>query len=469
MAIPRPSNSTRPTGRPTPATKPVEVQSQNFESAIVNTKHLKFDQLTTYISGQSWDVDWYQLIRGKDDDIRPFEMDTHPVYQQYKLIKGLELKVTSALESSQIDETKEMVLRGSANVYGIIIPTEGCMFLADVGDGREGLFSVTSTARMSHYSSAVYEIEYQLVSFTDRDTRKELARKVVETSVFHKDFLDSGNDPILSTEETGLVNRMREHYSRLISIYFHDFFSRNFKTLLVPNQRMITYDPFVVKFIRTIISTDEYPEMRNVTEFNVQGDQAMYEFTLWHCLEVMDYSMLAMSAYNAGLVDITHFFNIKPSLNSIYYTGVEKVVYPNMKPTHVDKGYGESRLGIPDMENVIRGSARFGELDRLMLDTLELDPTLEIYEAISPERASQIKRVTVDDYYVLSESFYRHGPDVPMSKLEALTMSALKGDPLDLRTLDHLCTQSPKWDNVERFYYLPILIALLKIYKRRMK
>lgn len=467
MAIPKPHNRGAPTAQAT--TTPVTTDPNGWVGATVSTKKMHFDQLTTYIAGQSWDVDWLQVVRGRDDDTRPFESDAHPVYQQYNLIKGMELKVTSPLQPSQVSDTKDMTLKGTANVYGVLTPTEGCVFLADIGDGREGMFAVTSTNRLSHYQSTIHEIEYQLIRFSDAKLRDELMRKVQKTEVFHKDFLDTGNSPLLSEEKTGFVNNMKEHYARLISLYFHDFYSRDYKTLLVPNQREVTYDPFLLKYVKTILSNDDHPILRHITEFNVHGDQAMYEFTFWHCLEVMDDSMLAMSTHKAGLVDISRFFSIKPTLNSIYYTGVERVVYPDMWPTNVDMGYNGAKSGKPDLENIVRGSARFRELSRLTRRDFEMDPSMEMYEAESVDRAPQIKRVTVDDYYVLSEDFYLHAPDKKLSKLEALTMAALKGKAIDIQVLDHLCTQAVKWDNVERFYYFPILFTLLKIYKRRIE
>lgn len=465
MAIPRHRNMDAVT--PTPQVETVKVQPKTYHGATVDTREVRFDQLLTSIAGQSWTVDWFSLIKGRDDDNRPFESDSHPVYQQYKLIQGFELKVTSPLATTQVSDTKDMTTKGTANVYGIVIPKEGDCFLADIGDGREGLLSVISSTRMSLYAAAVHEIEYQLIQFSSAELRAQMDRKVQERLVFHKDFLDTGNSPLLSPEESSLVNNMKEHYSRLISLYFHDFFSRDKKTLLVPNQPRVTYDPFLIRYLKTILTSDDHPAMRLLREFNVQGDQTMYEFTLWNCLETMDDAMLAMAVHQAGLVDIKQFWNGRPTLNSIYFTGVETVVYPDMAPTNVDAGY--SGMYDPALTDLVRGCARFAELNRLVRSDLIMDPTFELYEVNDPKRASQIKRVTVDNYYVLSEPFYLHTPDKALSKLETLTLAALRGDAIDLAILDHLCTHAPKWDNVERFYYFPILFTLLKVYQRRIK
>ncbi|MND13077.1 hypothetical protein D3C81_23060 [compost metagenome] len=452
-----------------PVNEPVKVQPKAYVGATVDTSETRFDQLTTYIAGQSWTVDYFSLLRGKDDDNRLQERDTHPIFQQYKLVKGFELKVTDPLQASQVSDTKDMTLKGSANVYGVIIPKEGDVFFADMGDGREGMFGITSSSRLTQYQSTIHSIEYSLISPVDQSLADKMYNfSAQETTIFHKDFLDTGNDPMISVGQTELVNNLKEHYERLITLYFHDFFSRERNTLLVPNQPRVTYDPFIIRYIKTILTTQDHPAIRHMVEFNVQGDQTMYEFTFWNCLETMDLAMLSMSVHQAGIVDIKQFFNRRPTLNSVYYSGVEAVIYPDMSRTDVDGGYYACNTD-PALEKLVRGSARFRDLNRLIKDTLDMDKTLEIYEAVSPERAPQIKRVTYDDYYVLSKDFYLHKPDVKLSKLETLTLAALKGDAIDIATLDFLCTNAIKWDNVERFYYFPILFTLLRVFKRRFK
>lgn len=472
MPVPTMPNIDTVVGKP--VNEPVKVQPKAYIGNTVDTSETHFDQLTSYIAGQSWTIDYFWLIRGRDDDNRLQERDTHPIFQQYKLIKGFELKVTQPLTPSQVGDTKDMTLKGAANVYGVLPPKEGDIFLGDMGDGREGMFGVTSTNRLTHYTSTVHEIEYSLICPVDQELHDKLYNfSAQETTIFHKEFLDTGNDPMISEGQTELVNRLKEHYERLIALYFHDHFSRNLQSLLVPNQReshnpRITYDPFLVRYLKTILTTQDHPAMRHLTEFNVQGDQTMYEFTFWNCLETMDHAMLAMSVHQAGVVDVDNFFNRRPTLNSIYYSGVEAVIYPDMSRTDADSGYGPY-IGDPDLEKLVRGAARFRDLNRLLKPTLNLDPTLEIYEVNSPERSPQIKRVTVDDYYVLSKEFYLHKPDTKLCKLETLTMAALKGEAIDITTLDYLCTHAIHWDNLERFYYFPILFTLLRVFKRRFK
>lgn len=452
--------------RPLPQV-PVSVSPPKWKGATVDTKLIQYDRLTTYTAGQAWEVDYYNQLGGRDDQIQGFQIDLPAVYQSYQLFKGFELKVTDALSKGGDNEKKDTLLTGAATVYGVFVPKEGDVFVVDIGDGREGMFQVTSTERMSHYETAPHRIEYELMYLTSSVIMTVLNGKVTDTKFFKKDWMQGGLEPLIHTDDVEIINNLGMHYSRIMSMYFNDFYSRTYKSLLVPNQQTITYDPFLVRFIKTLLSTDEHPVIRDIVEFNVSEDQAMFEFTLWHCLVNMDYSLLAMCVHEAGIVDVDQFYS-RPLFNSVYYSGVKSVVYPDQAPTNVDYGY--SGRGGPALTHVKRGRARFNEMDRLLTSsTLAMDPTKGIYEVIGDKASPAIRRITYDNYYVLSEAFYRHTGNDVLSKLEILTLAALKGEAIDIRVLNDLCVGSSHWDNLERFYYVPILLTLLRVYPRRIK
>lgn len=466
MPLPKLTNNDT-SDRPVPVKQSVEIQPPIYRGVTVDTRYTGFDILTTYISGQAWNVDYYSQLVGSGDAVANFQADLPAAFQQYKLIRGFELKVDDPLSEGEDGTTKDRILTGSAKVYGVFVPKEGDVFIADIGDGREALISVNRTTRLSHYEDSPYQIEYSVTALMSEETRQQLDQKVQETVFFKKDFMQQGFEPLLHGDSVDIINKLNAHYSRLISLYFNDFYSRNHKSLLVPNQPELTYDPFVVKFLKTILSTDEHPTLRHIIEFNVSEDQAMYEFTLWNCIASMDYSMLPMCVHEAGIIPVDNFYS-RPLYNSIYYSGVKQVVYPDMSQTNVDAGYCHQHDD-PVLSRLQVGRARFEELNRLMKQSLEMDPTLEIYEAQALKGVSDIRRVTYDNYYVLSKDFYNHHTGVTLSRLEGLLLNALKGDAIDIRVLEKLCDGAKYWDNVERFYYIPILFALLRVYPRRIK
>src|SRR5690606_35908556 len=102
----------------------------------------------------------------------PFDIQLPSVDQQYQRICNLELRVTGALESTYTDDVGEFSVRGEAYLYQGIIPNYGDVFIADVGDGRAGLFCVVSAKPMTYYQATVYQIQYSLMGYVDEPLRR---------------------------------------------------------------------------------------------------------------------------------------------------------------------------------------------------------------------------------------------------------------------------------------------------------
>lgn len=454
------------TASPTPVTPVVEtvkVQPKEYKGVTVDTKLVPASSLVTHLEGQSWIVDYYSQVVARDTSVGGLQVGLNEVYQPYRLIRGFEFKVSDPLTPNQNSTSKEMSLTGGAKIYGVLIPNEGDMFIADIGDGREGLFQVTTSTRLSIYEGGAHQIEYSIVGYNTKETAADLNSKVCETLYFDIGYLRQGYNPLIHDKTVDTIAKLESHYVRLLTMYFNDFYSREHNTVIIPNQDSITYDPFIVKFLMNILSTDEHPLLRHVKLLNVSSDQAMYEMTLWNCLETMDYGLLPMVTQEMGIVSVKRFFS-RPMFNSIYYTRVQSVIYPLQHQTNVDAGY--HRTPVPYTEDLVNGDKRFQELKRLIQQTSLLGD--DANGPVDDETSTpDILPVTTDRYYVFTEAFYTYESAVnSLTLLENLTCKALRGEPLDLQALEHLCSRARFWDNLERFYYLPVLFVLLKVYPR---
>lgn len=471
MAVmnPKKGQADKPTGQPAVDVRDVTLVPtgpDGYKGVTVDTKSVGgLSSLMTFLEGQSWIVDYYSQVLGADDATNSLQDNIHEVYQQYRLIRGFELKVTTPLTYGQDAETKESSATGAANVYGIFVPNEGDVFIADVGDGREGVFQITSTVKKTMYRESAYEIEYRLTKYNSKHTAQDLKDKVVETRYFSRDYLRDGYNPLLRSEDLDNRDKLEKHYARLLAMYFHDFYSYEVGTLLVPNQKGYVYDPFVVQFLLNILSTDENPLLRQVRQLNVSQDQNMYEFTLWNCLETMDYQMLPMTAQEMVIVPKRVFFS-RPAMNSIYYSKVDAVIYPQQHGTTLDAGMRPYTPVVGQPLEV--GRARFEEFRRLLRQPdLTPEGVGGPYREAEGRNAPQIHPVTADNFYVFTEAFYNfNGEYGGLSLLENLTLDALRGQALDLKVLEQVCFGSKYWDNVERFYYIPVLLVLLRVYPR---
>lgn len=443
----------------------VITQPEKYKGVTVDESLVNRNSLTTYLEGQSWAVDYYSRVLNNDTSTSGLQLGLHSAYQQYKLIRGFEFKVTSALQSSQNDGTKEMSLTGTANIYSVLIPNEGDMFIADVGDGREGLFQITSTVRKTIYKEAAHEVEYNMVSYNDHDTAKNLNEKVVETLFFDREYMRDGLTPLIHSDTVATIRNLEEHNGRLIALYFADFYSREHNTLIVPNQKYPTYDPFLTKFIANLLTNREHPNVRNIKLYNVENDQAMYEMSVWNCLETLDNAMLPMVAQEMGIVSVQHF-KTQPLYNSIYYSRINSVIYPLQYQTNVDAGYREIAPKLSG--KFTEGGRRFRELKRGLNEThLIMDTDEGPFVPEEGDPIEEIHSITADDYYVFTREFYNYDAIVGnLSTLENMVRGALRREPVDVCLLDNLCKSALRWDNLDRFYFIPVLLLMLRIYQR---
>lgn len=457
-----------PQPAPCPQVEPTKHTPEAYRGVTVDTKFTPRESLLTHLEGQAWQIDYYHQVITRDSGTKGQQIGLNGVYQPYELIRGLEIKVTSPLSAVKDETNKEFATGGSANFYAItnLVPNEGDMFIADIGDGNEGVFQITKAVKKTMFSSSPYEIDYIMIDDNDHVRSSDLNGKVVSTKLFRLDYLRDGYNPLLSDGQAHAIVDLEDTYQRLLAFYFADFYSREHRTLIVPNQGLATYDPFVTKFIANIIDITAHPLMAELTQLNVSQDQAMYEMTIWNCLERLDVRMMQIVAQEMGIVPVKQFYT-RPMFNSVYYTKIKQVVYPCQFPTNVDEGYKRHRPR-PATEPYHEGSVRFRELKRQIPITDLITDTAEgPYYHDESDMQPHIKAVTEDSYYVFSEEFYNHvRSKVPLSKLEHLTLTALKGEKIDVVKLLDVCETAMDWDNVERFYFFPVLFLLMNVYPR---
>jgi hypothetical protein len=441
----------------------VRVTDKPYQGVVLDTKYDPKASLLTYVEGSNWSVNYYSQVLGKDNEVIAQQMGRAAPYQQYWLVKQFELKVTQALTSSQQDDSKSMNVTGVATTYPHFIPNKGDMFIADIGDGNEGVFSITDSIKKTYLKESLYEIQYELVAYLDEARKADLDAKTVKTTQFVKDFLTFGQNPMVLSEDYDMLQAMEKDYKNLLALYLRDFFSLNYQTLVIPGQAGRTsYDPFLAKAFLNVVSTDDNPVVSKIRLPNVATDQAMDCQTVWDALLSLNGDILPTVAQAMVLLPTLHFKRF-PQLSGIYYTGIERVIYPVDARTDVDATYEPGMLA-PVGDSVTFGGRRYEALERLLpsqaLKGFSYDPPM-------PNLLPDVVPVTADPYYVFTAGFYGMDDAKPASNLEVLTLQALRGDALDTVALHKLAAKAMLWENLERFYYTPVLLTLLQAALRR--
>ena len=72
-----------------------------------------------------------------------------------------------------------------------------------------------------------------------------------------------------------------------------------------------------------------------------------------------------------------------------------------------------------------------------------------------------VRRMGEDNYYVFTKQFYEN--KVPGSLLERLVLDRIDKSTTDFGNLATLAEMSLRLDNLERFYFTPIILSLIKL------
>jgi hypothetical protein len=436
-----------------------------YQGVVNDTSQIPAGGLSVYVQGSAWNVTYYKQILNSDNEGAPFDVNRPIPYQQYQKIVGLELMVTAPLNRQQDPEKKIWIVTGTATCYGFMVPNPGDAFIATIDNGRQAIFNVNDVEAATYLKGTNYVINYSLVSYVDPSLVGNLDAKSIQTFQFVKSLLQQGQNPLMSASQYALYGGLNTLYSDLVSMYFRDFFSNERQTLLVPDQRWESYDPWLVRAIIDLVSTDDDLALPKLRQPTVRGDWAMMNVTVWDALLKTNRSYLITGIQQMGLVWVQHFRNWV-NLGGVFFTGIDMVVYPRDPRTDVDATYDWCRQD--EIKNFCNdGKMRYASLERVLrnADLGFFQADCQCVEGASEPALAlpDIVPVTTDNYYVFTQGFYGVRGTHLASKLEVLAQNAINGQPIDLGTLTTLAQNAFNWPNLERFYYIPVILALIKI------
>lgn len=420
-------------------TSPIAVPNPE-RSALVDTKYLPVDKLKAHVEGSDWKTKQYHhQVLGTADEPKPLDLDLPASHQNYRTIKGLILKVTDPLEYDQDPETMVSEYVGAATIFYNLTPIKNDMFVAKIGDGQYGVFTITEVDRFSITKQSAFSIKYRMVNYYDDVYAEALEEKTIERLVYTPELEDILTSPFLTEEAHARYMSLDEYrfsITQRISIRMYD---NRVSGAPIPDQDVITGDPYHTRFCNMLGLPKEHNK----------------PFTLYHCADLDYEQVFSIWDYlyerNAGghLEVIPKFISIStqqfitlPNAMSIAYSGYARVLYPHMdyfnKTKLVPLDY---KLDFPER------TAYSKTLPERLTD--DFTKTLPMYHLID-----------IDDYYVLSKAFYETIL-ADRSILEHLIVLMLENKSVSPEIVLALCDAWTKLDNIEQYYYGPMLILLI--------
>jgi hypothetical protein len=425
-----------------------------YHGVVVDSRYIPATSLLTHVQGAAWTVNYYSQVIAGNSQLSGQQVTLDPSLQQYKLIKKLELRVTQDLTTSQDTTTNAMIVTGAALVYPPLIPNVGDMFLADVGDGKEGVFQLTNVEKKTIYQDSCYQVEYKLIDYATPERLGDLKAKTVENLNFVRDFLDHGQNPIITDDDFTLSAHLVDRFHRLLPRWCKEHLNTEFMAFTVPGQERAIYDPFLAKFINAVFSSSDCHDLSRARVLNVDDDFAMKAYCLWDALLNQERGLMMRGFKKAGLVTTQSFTN-NPMLEGIRFSGIDSVIYPKDPDRTVNF---PSTADLKTMED--------DWLTDPQPSTINLTDLLQDLNLDTQDTAPPIIKPTVsEDYYVFSQAFYEKAAS-GQSLLELSVQRYLDGKSLNGHVLRAIVDSTGAWGSLERFYFIPITLVLIRAFVR---
>lgn len=438
--------------KPLPAFDP---NPQPYKGINVDTEFNPVGTILTAIEGKSWLVTFYSAIYNDDNEVASFQPSRLEINQQYKRINRTELKVTIPLPPNpDFDpQSKEFTVRGEANMYPGIRPNIGDMFTAPLLDGRVGLFQIsTPPEQRTIYLQTTYRIEYVLYKFLDQSIQRKLDDKVINDYYFIPSFLDSGINPVITESSYHDYGKLTEIREKFPLFYLTKYFNKEYATLIIPGQgRAAVYDPFFTTFVSALWGQGDLGQFNGQRFLTVMDGTVRRYVTVLSALLDGNGSLMDLAETKMPVINSMAFMR-EPYFQGAGYMGVPYVVYPS--------NLDDYTFSINEKKNMVyklvNGYKKQPKV-RFRLDQLYPEGTLVPDATFSNKR---IKDVTIDDYYIFSEDFYSNR-DENLSTVESLVWEVLNEKSIPAPVILELFEESRNWDDLNHFYYTPILYALI--------
>lgn len=426
-----------------------KIQPDGYSGVVADNNDFPVASLLPYVEGAPWTVQYYGQIVGKHSDLRDFDPSQSELYQQYRLIKDLELRVSSPLTNAFISETSIMKVNGGGYLPTCVTPNVGDVFVAIVDGGDAAMFRVTNIERKSFNRTSVHYIEYEVTTLVHQHPERldAINAKVQQTYYFHKDRLVDGLEPLVTTEDNESILKSRSFYRDLVRWYFRTFYNQRYSTLVLPYQDVSYYDPFLVRFLMKIVNSDDAPEIRYINNLPTQKLEVFKQPTIWDALINQSMPDLEMSNKRMGFISTNVFFR-DPNVEYARYQLMSFILAPldtdDSLRVRVDPEYVEATI------ETLRQTTGHHGIEDLTYNAYTLENA--VVDILPPLFENQ--------YYVFSQRFYEDS--VGKALLETMTLQYLNKETLDLNKIVKISERWSRWSRMEQFYYSPVLMALIK-------
>lgn len=434
-----------------PATIP-ETKNSIFTSLV---PEVKIASLLKYVEGYPWTVNYYGQLLNINNTVEHFDPSSPDLTQPFYKVNGLVLQVTSPLSSSYNEEKGVTTVSGSALMPFNVIPNVGDLILAQVDNGEDAIFHITSVVRKTHRKDSLYEVSYTLHTYTSEQPNfvQILENRINETYFFNKDANHFNRDVLIKPSVKEARDRLVLFLEESKNYYFNTFVNPRTSSLLIPGHPLTLYDPILTRFIAKTVEITDYPSVK--IHQHTYSSESIDQMSILDCLvtRTMPHPKQMNTTYN---FIAAHNLPIRSRLGTVSFNGVNYIIYPtnpNLKHT-----VGTPRNPEAEYINTIKTSLNYEQVTDLVIKTTNNNNLYDTF--LLPELFDE-------DYYVVTKNFYDYLTDhsvyEELSYVELLMYKFFKQEPIAAEDLAVCVERYKDWSILHKFYLLPVMWFLIKV------
>ena len=461
--IPRPADA--------PQNTTAEIAPKPYKHSIVDSAKTPIEALAAWIGGSNLQVDYYSQIFGKSEELKPFDPNQLNPYQNYHKINRLIIKLQGAYNYDDEGENGRYSITANAVIppFPNLVPNVGDAVVADMGEGEAGQFTITNVRKLTSNFASAWEVTLKHERVVTKHISSLLDSKVTKESFYQRDYLITGQNAILASEDYNAVKVLNQHLRSISQMFITNNFSYANHTLIAPGQTEATYDPYVTRAALKVISSEDVALIRDIQEYNCDDHRIPKFMDIYTTVMKRDPTLMYNTFKEFACITVA-LLNPSVYQNSVRYSGIRYVVAPYQPRLDNDNydtlneiisGY---RLSVVNPGITITGNG--GEDCQCVADiNVDLgccDPNVPVVEDTSNVGDPGFDIPTIGNVsYVMSKAFYEQNL-IECSLFERCIWDILNDKPLKYQDVYGFCNSYPKWGRLEQYYLGPLLILMIR-------
>jgi hypothetical protein len=418
--------------------KEVVPQHKTHDSNVYTKDDVLYNTLKEHIDGTNWVVTYYNSIVGDVDSVVNFDFSNSDVFTQYIKIEKFIIKT-----QSNMDVDVATTLTGSGTIIADIRVNKGDMFLTTMLGQRSALFIITSYKQKTYNMEQVIDVEYKLYTFLDE---KNKLIDVINSKIISEKTYYSGKNQIevIDTVEYDVINTSKDLLKEITDYYLDTVLDKNLGVFRIPSTKKVVTDFHLADFLKKILPYDVLGDVEMMFKSKAKR-------TIWEILLTKNKSMLPRANIRQYIYQLNNFANMRDSEASAY-NSYNSYRITGLTPTY-EKYPLLDTLKYSGIDYVIDYQPLTG--DDICENARDILMSVKSGQGLIPE-------ITIDiDIRIFSRKFITGTTDYN-SKLEDLIMNYLNNEQLNVSDIMLVGEKYESLDPIEQFYYIPILIFLLK-------